>query len=490
MKCIFSAIACLAGLVSISFAQTAASAQKQRPKIGLALEGGGALGLAHVGLLEWLYQHHVPIDYIAGASMGGLVAGFYASGMSPAEMQATVEGLNWRELVNGEPDDRKFSFRRKQDVRALGNQTFLGLRHRLIIPAGLNSGQGLNLLLSKVTLPYSQMTSFDDLPTPFRSVATDIVDSRTYVFDKGSLAQAMRATMSIPGLFDPVIDGKHEFVDGGLLNNLPVDIVKDMGADIVIAVYLDTDPFDPNAPQTAVGVLGRSLSAVIAANEKRNIEAADILVTIDCSSLSTMSFERHRDLIERGRRGAEHKQALLSRFALSDADWEKYAQAREAKRKTAVGNPQFVNVTGVNSDIAENVRSYFLGDIGRPVEPADVEAQISQVMGTNAFAYVNYEAVVENGRPGLHVYVHPSPSRPPTLQPTFIVDGSDYRNTRFTAAARLTALNFGGFRSELRNDFIAGSTYAIRTEYFHPLKPLSSWFIAPRAFAETRPLDF
>ncbi len=421
--------------------------------------------------------------------MGGLVAGFYASGMTADEMHRTVDQLNWSALVNGETDDRKLSFRRKEDVRSVGNETFLGLRNGLVIPSGFNSGQGLNLLLSRVALPYSQMKSFDDLPTPFRTVATDIVAARAHVFEKGALAEAMRATMSIPGLFDPVVDGKQEFVDGGLLNNLPVDLVKDMGADIVIAVYLETDPFDPNKPQTAFGVLARSLSAVIAANEQRNIESADMLITVNCSGLSTGSFGDYREVIRRGEAGAQKKQALLGKLSLDDADWMAYQQQRQAKRKTTVDPPQFVEVLGVNEKLAENIRSYFVEDIGQRLDPATVEAQISQVMGTNVFAYINYAAVVENGRPGLRVYVHPSPSRPPTLQPAFIVDGSDYRNTRFTAAARLTALNFGGFRSELRNDFIAGSTYAIRTEYFHPFTALSHWFIAPRAYAETRPFD-
>lgn len=476
----------MAASILPSFAQ---ENKPHRQTIGLALEGGGALGLAHVGLLEWFAQHHIPIDYIAGASMGGLVAGFYASGMTPAEMHKTVSQLDWQELVNGESNDRNFSFRRKQNVQKFGNDSFLGLRHGLSIPAGLNSGQGLDLLLSRVALPYTQMKSFDDLPTPYRTVATDLVKAKSYVFDGGSLAEAMRATMSIPALFDPVIDKGREFVDGGLLDNLPVDVVKKMGADIVIAVYLETDPFDPNAQQSALDVLARSLSAVIAANEKRNIEAADILLTIDCSGFDAGSFERYEQLIDRGYKGAEKKQAILSKFQLDDGDWNQYVERRQAKRRTSVGNPQFVEVTGISSPFADNVRSYFVEDIGKPFDVRTVESQIARVMGTNAFAFMYYRVVTENGATGLHIYVRASPSRPPMLQPAIVVDGSDYRNTRFTAAARITALNFGGFRSELRTDLVVGSTYGVRTEYFHPFTPLSRWFIAPHAFAETRPLD-
>ena len=348
---------------------------KHRPTIGLALEGGGALGLAHVGLLEWFERHHIPVDYIAGSSMGGLVAGFYASGMTADEMHTTVDQLNWSALVNGETDDRKLSFRRKEDVRSVGNETFLGLRNGLVIPSGFNSGQGLNLLLSRVALPYSQMKTFDDLPTPFRTVATDIVAARAHVFEKGALAEAMRATMSIPGLFDPVIDGKQEFVDGGLLNNLPVDLVKQMGADIVIAVYLETDPFDPNKPQTAFGVLARSLSAVIAANEQRNIEAADMLITVNCSGLSTGSFGDYKEVIKRGEAGAQKKQALLAKLSLDDSEWSEYERQRQAKRKTKVDPPQFVEVVGVNEKLAKNVRSYFAPRISPRRSPGCVRTR-------------------------------------------------------------------------------------------------------------------
>jgi NTE family protein len=477
-------------LTTASIVPSFAQENKQhRPTVGLALEGGGALGLAHVGLLEWLAQHHIPVDYIAGASMGGLVAGFYASGMTPDEMHKTVAGLDWQELVNGESDDRNFSYRRKQDVRTFGNESFIGLRHGLIVPTGLNSGQGLNLLLGRVALPYGEMKTFDDLPTPYRTVATDIVKAKSFVFEKGSLAEAMRATMSIPALFDPVIDNGHEFVDGGLLNNLPVDLVKKMGADIVIAVYLKTDPFNPNAPQSAFDVLGRSLSAVIAANERHNIEAADLLVTIDCSGFTAGSFSSYETLMKRGVEGAEKKKGVLSKFEIDEAAWKEFSSERATKRKTTVGIPRFIEIRGVSGQLAENIQSYFVDELDKPFDARAVETQISRIMGSNVFAYMFYRVIEKDGKTGIRIYVHPSPSRPPMLQPAFLVDGSDYRNTRFTAAARLTALDFGGFRSELRTDFVVGSTYAVRSEYFHPFTPLSRWFIAPQAYAETRPLD-
>lgn len=459
-------------------------------KIGLALEGGGALGLAHVGLLDWFNQNHIPIDYIAGASMGGLVAGFYASGMEAPEMHRLVSGLDWNRLVNGELDYRKLAFRRKQDIRTYGNSTFLGVRGGLSLPTGLNSGQGLDLLLSEVALPYAQMRTFDDLPTPFRCVATDIVSSSEKVFDKGSLVQALRATMSIPGLFEPVVDGQSIYVDGGLLNNLPVDLVKAMGADVVIAVYLATDPYDPRKNQSAIQILGRSLSAVVAANEKRNIETADLLISINLAGRTATDFHEYEEIIQRGYEGAQKRSNVLSRFRASDAEWEEFERAREGKRRKGVPPPQFVEVRGLDEEGAKQVREYFVDLLNQPFETGNVEARVNRVMGTSAFAYITYAPLIRNGKPGLVLEVHRSPARPPTFQPALLLDGSDYRNTRFAFAARLTNMNFGGFRSEWRNDVIFGSAYGIRSEYFHPVNPRSNFFIAPSAFAETRPLDF
>ncbi len=473
-------------------AQTSVQPGKRRPKIGLALEGGGALGLAHVGLIEWFEQHHIPIDYVAGTSMGGLVAGFYASGMSGPEMEQRVDGLNWDRLVGGEPDYRKLSFRRKQDLHDLGNDTLLGLRHRLVLPAGLNSGEGLNLLLSEIALPYGSMKSFDDLPTPFRCVAADLVTAKSYVFAKGSFGEALRSTMSIPALFEPVFDGSHEFVDGGFLNNLPVDVVKSMGADIVIAVYLATASFDPKKPQSAIDVLGRSLSAVTVANERHNMEAADLVVSIDLNNpeFDVLTFSKYKEIIAKGLEGGEKRRAVLSRFSLDEEAWAEFLQARQSKRKTRLPVVQFVDIRGIDGSEAEQVRSYFNSQIGKPVDADDVEAQISKVMGARAFAYMAYQLAERNDQPGLTIYVRPSTNRPPIFQPAILLDGSDYRNTRFAFAARLTAVNLGSFRSEWRNDIVFGSTYALGSEYFHPFTVATNWFMAPRIVLRSSPLDF
>ena len=178
-----------------------------RPKVALVFEGGGALGFAHIGVIEWMEAHHIPVDYVAGTSMGGLVGGLYASGMSPQEIKDFVGGINWSAVLSGQIPFPALSFRRKEDKLAYPNRLEFGLKNGFSLPNGLNSGSAVGLLLDDKMLPYYDLKSFDQLPIPFRCVATDMTTGKEHIFKDGSLAQAMRSTMSIPGVFAPVEHG-------------------------------------------------------------------------------------------------------------------------------------------------------------------------------------------------------------------------------------------------------------------------------------------
>ena len=227
-----------------------------RPRIGLVLEGGGALGFAHIGVIEWMEQHHIPVDDVAGTSMGGLVGGLYAAGNNPSEIQKFVGGIDWSTVLSGQVQFKEVSYRRKEDNLAYPNRLTFGLKHGLSLPNGLNSGAAVGMLLDRTMLPYYNLKSFDDLPIRFRCVATDMTTGTAHVFEDGSLAQALRSTMSIPGVFAPVSHGTQVFSDGAAVDNLPVDVARKMGAQIVIAVYLDTGQFDVKDLNSLLGVAG------------------------------------------------------------------------------------------------------------------------------------------------------------------------------------------------------------------------------------------
>ena len=239
--------------------------------------------------------------------MGGLVGGLYATGKSADELHKIVKDANWPLLLGGGTPYPDLSFRRKEDAREIPNAIQIGLKHGANLPPGLNTGHQVGLLIDRETLPYSAIPSFNDLPIPFRCVATEIISGKPYVFKDGSLSDAMRATMSIPGVFAPVRRGNQIFVDGGLVDNLPTDVVRKMGADLVIAVHLQISPASAEEIQSAFSVLGRSVALVIAETEIRGMAGADLIVKADVEKYSTMDYEKSDALIKIGYESAEEK---------------------------------------------------------------------------------------------------------------------------------------------------------------------------------------
>jgi len=463
--------------------QAQAPPMKARPKIGVALEGGGALGFAHIGVLQWFEDHHIPVDYVAGTSMGGLVGGFYATGKSPAELKQIVEAQDWDFVIGGSTPYEDLSYRRKEDSRAFQNKIVVGLKNGLSLPAGLNAGQGITLLIDHETVAYSKLNSFDELPIPFRCVATDLVTGKEEVFGQGSLPRALRATMSIPGLFSPVRDGEKVYVDGGLVGNLPTDVVRQMGADVVIAVHLETSPAKPEEIHSLFSVLGRSIDVVIRENELRGLSAADLIVNVNLRDFTSMDYPKAETIINKGAAAAQAKQQILSPYSLDDTAWTEYLQAREARKQSVVPVPQFVKVEGTDANTAKHMEE-FLGSLkGKPIENVKLDKLLTRLTAFGKFDWVGYQLSERDGQSGLVITVHEKSYAPPFLQLGFEVDGSESGDVNFTQAARLTVQDKAGYRSEWRTDILFGNTYGIASELYRPFTATSHWFIAPRGSA-------
>jgi len=459
------------------------TAPRVRPKIGVALEGGGALGLAHIGVLKWFEEHHIPVDYVAGTSMGGLVGGFYATGMNPDELKTLIDGLDWRKILGDRTPYEDLSFRRKEDQRAYPNSLIFGLRHGLSLPAGLNAGQQIGLLIDRVTLPYDEVPSFDALPVPFRCVATDLVSRKPHVFKDGSLAGALRATMSIPGAFSPVHDGKAVFVDGGLLDNLPTDVVRQMGAEIVIAVHLETAPPEAKNIQSAFAVLDQSVHVVLEENELRSLAQADAVVSVPLEEYHTVDYAKSAQIMKRGYEAANSRARLLEAFALDDADWQEHQRLRTALKRSDIPVPQFIEVTGTNAHEATDVTRYVKRFQGKPVDPEKLDEVLTRLTGVGRYDSAGYRLIEKNGQTGLLIQVVEKNNAPPMFQSAFEVDGSQSGNVDFTMGTRFTFMDVAGFRSEWRTDLLIGNTYGIQTELFRPFRAESRWFFAPHADA-------
>jgi NTE family protein len=472
-------------LTSIGVPQELANVVRTpRPKLGIVLEGGGALGLAHIGVLQWMEENRIPVSYVAGTSMGGLVGGIYATGRSPAEVREITNGINWDDVLRGQTPFQDLSFRRKQDAHEVPNTLEFGLRKGLQFPGGFNSGQQVSLILNRVALPYSELKSFNDLPIPFACVATDLVSGKPHIFRSGPLSLALRSTMSLPGIFTPVRDGDHIYADGGLLNNIPIDVAKEMGADIVIGIHLETQPISPTAPLSSFAVLGQSISVMIAANELRSMEQADLLVTVPLQKYNALDYGAADAIIKAGYDAAASKAKVLAAFSVSEAEWQVYLADRKARQKTTP-IPEFVQVTGTGPELADSIEKRLSLDIGKPIDTVNLDAQMMRLQGQGRFANVGYSMVEKNGNQGLQIQTEQKAYAPPVVRPILLIDGSNYNNVLFSIGARFTFLDFGSYRSELRSDAIVGSQYLIDSEYYHPFTPASNWFVAPRGVANS-----
>ncbi|MEO8736020.1 MAG: patatin-like phospholipase family protein [Edaphobacter sp.] len=476
------------GGMSLALGLPAVAAQKPpivppgRPTIGLVLEGGGAMGFAHIGVIEWLEEHHIPVDYVAGTSMGGLVGGLYAAGNSPDDIKTFVGNIKWASVLSGQVSFPALSYRRKEDKLAYPNHLEFGLKHGISVPNGLNSGAAVGLLFDRTLMPYYDLKSFDDLPIPFRCVATEIRTGTKHVFKDGSLAQAMRATMSIPGVFAPVVHGNEIFSDGGAVDNMPVDVARAMGADIVIAVYLDAGPVEPASLSSPLGVAGRNVSIMVSANEQASMKNADVLLKADVSKFGATEFEKSAEIIPQGVKAAEADAAALERYALDDADWKAYVATRDARRRTHVPVPQFVDIYGMQGAERAEVAARFQKFVGKPVDTAKIERSIADLEGTGTYSIINYNLVEKDGKAGLLIRPRMKDYAPPFLNVGLTLSSNDSNNIQLGAGARATFIDIAGPGSELRVDGMVGQVAGFTAELYKPLKAGTRWFIAPHVY--------
>ncbi len=469
---------------------------KKRPRIGLVLSGGGARGFAHIGVLKVLEVNHIPVDYISGASMGALVGALYATGRTPAEMETLIETLDWDELLRGKPKFDDLNYRRKEDRRNLpGAITLGGKKNNLRLPSSLNPGHEIGLVLDRLMLPYGTTTNFDDLPIPFRCVATDLVNADTVVLKNGSLAQALRATMAIPAVFAPVeLNGKI-LADGGILNNIPTDVAKEMGADIIIVVNIETQIGDRSSLQDLVGILGQTFYVATVENSRRSLRQADLIIAPDLKNYGTFDFTAGKEIVELGYTGAEQKIGLLKSLALDDADWAKYLASRQAKARPSIEPiPQFTAIEGTDNPKVKRKIERKLDDRyeNKPLDEKALANDLTELTGTERFDNLGYGTTRRGDQTGLLVRVYDPKER--TERTTVLEVGADVNNfesddTNFNARARLTFYDAGGDGSEWRNDFSIGSRTFLGTEFYRPFGN-TRFFAAPNAFYEDRKVSF
>ena len=458
-----------------------------RPTIGVALGGGGALGLAHIGVLQWMEENHIPVDKLAGTSMGALVGAVFATGRNGVEMRQLVKTIHWDEALLKEPSYAQLSYRRKQDRRDYQFGGELGLKHGFNGPNGFDPGHGVGLVLDRISFAYSTISSFDDLPTPFRCVATDLLSGQSVVLHDGSLAQALRASMAIPGVFTPQeLNGK-VLADGGIIDNLPTDVVRQMNADVVIAVDILTQPPTPTQFESVSGVLTRAVDVMVLDNERRALQLADIVVSLNLDKLGAFDYDQSETIINLGYKAAAAHAAALRPFALSDADWQTYVDEREARKRSPEKSAEVLEVTGVSGDEQQHLEKRLQKTLHNDLHTDNLnidklDARLTQIVGEGRFDRMGYEGFVQNGVPGLRVVAHEKSYGPPFVDLAVNVDGSGVAAFDVSGGARVTFMDIDHHGGEWRNDLLFGSSNLAATEFYQPLA-MSRFFVAPFAFA-------
>jgi len=476
-------------LAVVSHAQETPGTQP-RKKIGVALSGGAALGLAHVGVIQWFEENHIPIDYVAGTSMGALVGGLYATGHNSPEMSAFLKDVDWVAALASSPPFKQLMFRRKEDKVRYTTSLVLGFGHGIKLPSGLSPGQGVGLVISRFAAPYGNMASFNDLPTPFRCVATNLVTSKPVVFEKGDLYDALRATMSLPALFSPVRVGDEVLVDGALVDNLPVDVVKKMGADLVIAVELN-QPSEPASYATLFGVSARSISVMISQNEFRNLGLADMVLMPDLVGLNASDYSKYEEFVKVGYQAAEQKRTLLEKLRVSDAEWQAYLEERQRRTRSDTISPEFIEVTGAKLPPrrAATLAAALESHEGKPIDRKKLEDEMTRLTGLGRYDTAQYTFVERNGKEGLDVNLQDKSYAPPYLNLGLLIDGTKSLGLRFGVQTRLTFMDLGGPASELRVDLSIGQYNHAEMEYYYRIKG-GKWFVATRAYYTQELLPF
>jgi NTE family protein len=480
MPCIALALAAVANAADAE--RVVDVTPSERPRVGLVLGGGGARGAAHIGVLRELERMRIPIDAIAGTSMGAIVGGLYASGMSVDELESLVADMDWADAMSDEPDRGDLRFRRKQDARSFPIALDIGLeRGRFKLPLGVVQGQKLDLILRDLTLPVSSISSFDDLPIPFRAIASDIETGEMYVMDSGDLAIAIRASMSVPGVLAPVSLDGHLLVDGGLVGNLPVDVVRDMGVDVVIAVDVEFPLYELEELQSAITVSEQMLTILIRKDTLRQIGKLgdrDVLIRPQLGTFGSTNFGAIVDAIEPGAVAAREQEARLAGLAMDEAAFHAWQRGREL-REPRDDHLAFVRVEQDSRLSAQVLESRLAVAAGDPVDAAVLSSEAAQLHALDVFEKVNYRLVEEDGKTGVVFDARAKTWGPSFLNFGFTLEDDFEGATNFDLRARLTRPAVNRYGGEWRVDLRLGTEPRLLAEFYQPLRSDSRLFVVP-----------
>ena len=468
---------------AVSHAETKDNDSSKRPRIGLVLGGGGARGSAHVGVLKVLEELHIPVDVVVGTSIGSIVGGLYASGMTPEQIEQEVLAMDWNDMFQDSPKREDRSFRRKRDDELYTFDAKLGVRDGTIqIPLGYIRGQKLHLALSRLTLPVAGVNDFDLMPIPYRAIAADIETGKQGVLGKGNLANAIRASMAVPAVFDPVeIDGRL-LVDGGIANNVPVSVARELGAEVLIVVDVGSGLSRRKDIRTGVDVTLQLTNFLFTLNTEQQLQTLskrDVLMRPALGDIGGGDFDRAKEAIAIGEQSARDVIDGLRRYSLSEKNYASHIAQRQGRQPTApvLDFIRIKNESAVSDDV---IATRITARAGEPLNVMQLEEDIAQVYGLEIFESVRYELVHEGDKTGLLVLAKEKTWGPGSLQ-FGLASSSDLQGTgtvRFGVLYTLSQIN--NLNAEWRTGLQLGDEPGVFTEWHQPLDPLSRYFVNAR----------
>jgi len=466
---------------------TASNSAQERPRIGLALGGGGARGGAHVGVLKVLEELRIPVDCVAGTSMGALVGATFAAGATPDEIDRAIRAINWAATLGGEGQRALTPMQRKQAGITYSNDIEFILRDGRLHPdTGFISSQHVEERLRLLIGQARDVTDFDDLPLPFRAVATDVVASQVVVLEEGDLAEAMRASMAVPGVFAPVLVGDQVLTDGGMMRNLPVDVARALCADVVIAVRLAGPAIRAEELSSLFTVAGRSIDAMILANEQAQLESlteADVAITVDVGDIGSAEFGRVVETIPLGAEAARDAAKQLSRYSLPEEEYRSWREGLSRSDNTPI------RIEKIRfRPLRHGSIDYFATRIeirpGDQVSLAEIEQDMSRIFASGDFDRVDYRLLPGSGDGQVLEIIAVEKRGTDFMRFDLGLAGSAGGDTLFVLRADHRREWVNALGGQWRNALQLGQLSELETALYQPLDVAQRFYIEPALYVQ------
>jgi NTE family protein len=467
-------------------------ADSQRPKIGLVLSGGGARGGAHLGVIKMFEKYHIPIDMIAGTSMGAFVGGLYASGKTSDEIEQLLVTTPWDKYISVSYDRTESPFRRKQFQRDFPGNLKVGINadYEPALQAGLFSGQQMLTLLKTQTLQVNNLENFSDFPIPFIAVASDLKNGEAVYLREGDLSQSIYASIAIPGGFEPIeIDGK-TLVDGGVAENLPLKAMREMGADIIVAIDISTPFANDIDSKSYLTVITQMTDILMRKNVEKDIASMrdnEILITPDLEGYTPLDSDKYPEIIAIGEESIKQEYAhLLSQLSVDETTYAQYQEKRRYKPKNHYTTIDKIDIK--NSTYISN--KFILKKLGvkqgETFDPKKIEAGVNRLFNTEIFDDLLYDMSLEDNETILHVNATPSWNQNGVIKAGIRFEDNFKGENDYDLRLEASLYGLNRYGAEWRSRFSMGSVGLLYTEWYQPIDMMQKYYIRPYIFYRNR----